>query len=164
MKKVFSFNTSEFFLHKNVLSFFFLLYFFLFQLVLPFFFKIRCKRHFWKSENFGPEKAHEKLDFWCRLDHFVYLRHLEKSRLQLSKYRSKVSILSSLVLIFRFAVEESIFWLATVVKSSRCAKNAYVYLFYLFVSIFHFDFSFFCQNRCKQHFSKCENFGLEKAQ
>ena len=41
MKKAFSFNTSEFLLHKNVLFFFFfLLYLFLFQFVLPFFFKI----------------------------------------------------------------------------------------------------------------------------
>ena len=30
---------------------------------LVFFLPNWCKRHFWKSENFGPEKAHEKLSF-----------------------------------------------------------------------------------------------------
>ena len=46
--------------------------------------------------------------------------YLGTSPPQLSKYRSKVSILSPLALMFRFAAEETIFWLPTVVKSSNC--------------------------------------------
>ena len=63
---------------------------------------------------FRAREVTARAKFWYRPYHFVQLRVLERSRPQLSKYRSKVSILSSLVLIFRFAAEETIFWLLRV--------------------------------------------------
>ena len=63
MKKAFSFNTYEFFLHKNVLVFFLHSVFVPLSIFFGLFFQNWCKRHFWKSENFGAEKAHKKLNF-----------------------------------------------------------------------------------------------------
>ena len=57
---------------------------------------------------FRAREVTARAKFWYRPYHFVQLRVLERSRPQLSKYRSKVSILSSLVLIFRFAAEDTI--------------------------------------------------------
>ena len=63
MKKAFSFNTSEVLLHKNVIVLFLPSVICSSFIFLSFFFKIDVSDIFWKSENFGPEKAHEKLNF-----------------------------------------------------------------------------------------------------
>ena len=65
--------------------------------------------HSFGKVTFSGMRSNSKSQFWYRPYHFVQLRVLERSRPQLSKYRSKVSILSSLALIFRFAAEETIF-------------------------------------------------------
>ena len=63
-----------------------------------------------KKSRFRSWEAIVWAKIWYRPYHFVQLRHLERSRLQLSKYRSKVSILSSLAFISRFVSEEIIFF------------------------------------------------------
>ena len=81
-----------------------------------------------------------KAEFWYRLDHFVQLGHLERSRPQPSKYCCEIIILSPLASMFTFVNEESLF---LQYLNSYCTRMWLSPLFFLYLFLFNLFCFFF---------------------